>query len=52
LPLLGATCGRPAPDGLEAWRQVIEHGYEGYVVKDGAGMDPGGGARGGGVQQS
>jgi ATP-dependent DNA ligase len=26
---------RLAPDGLEAWKQVIERGYEGYVAKDG-----------------
>jgi ATP-dependent DNA ligase len=26
---------RLAPDGLEAWEQVIERGYEGYVAKDG-----------------
>lgn len=25
---------RLAPDGVEAWRQVIERGYEGYVAKD------------------
>jgi ATP-dependent DNA ligase len=25
---------RLAADGLEAWKQVIEHGYEGYVAKD------------------
>jgi hypothetical protein len=25
---------RLAPDGLEAWRQVVERGYEGYVAKD------------------
>jgi len=25
---------RLAPDGLEAWRQVIERGYEGLVAKD------------------
>ena len=25
---------RLAPDGLEAWAQVIERGYEGYVAKD------------------
>jgi ATP-dependent DNA ligase len=25
---------RLAPDGLEAWGQVIERGYEGYVAKD------------------
>jgi ATP-dependent DNA ligase len=23
-----------APDGLEAWKQVVDRGYEGYVVKD------------------
>jgi hypothetical protein len=22
------------PDGHEAWKQVVEHGYEGYVAKD------------------
>jgi ATP-dependent DNA ligase len=26
---------RLAPDGLEAWTQVTERGYEGYVAKDG-----------------
>ena len=25
---------RLAPDGLEAWKQVIARGYEGYVAKD------------------
>ena len=25
---------RLAPDGLAAWQQVVEHGYEGYVAKD------------------
>jgi bifunctional non-homologous end joining protein LigD len=25
---------RLAPDGLEAWKQVVERGYEGYVTKD------------------
>jgi bifunctional non-homologous end joining protein LigD len=25
---------RLAPDGLEAWKQVVERGYEGYVAKD------------------
>ena len=25
---------RLAADGLEAWAQVIERGYEGYVAKD------------------
>jgi hypothetical protein len=25
---------RLAPDGLEAWKQVMERGYEGYVAKD------------------
>jgi ATP-dependent DNA ligase len=23
-----------APDGLAAWKQVVERGYEGYVAKD------------------
>jgi len=27
---------RLAPDGLAAWRQVIERGYEGLVAKDDA----------------
>jgi ATP-dependent DNA ligase len=25
---------RLAPDGLGAWAQVVEHGYEGFVAKD------------------
>jgi hypothetical protein len=25
---------RLAPDGVEAWKQVVERGYEGYVAKD------------------
>lgn len=25
---------RLAPDGVEAWRQVMERGYEGLVAKD------------------
>jgi hypothetical protein len=25
---------RLAPDGMEAWTQVIERGYKGYVAKD------------------
>ena len=29
---------RLTPDGLEAWAQVIERGYEGYVDKDEAGV--------------
>jgi hypothetical protein len=28
----------PRPDGLEAWKQVIERGYEGYVAKDKRGV--------------
>ena len=24
---------RLAPNGLEAWKQVVERGYEGYVAK-------------------
>jgi len=27
---------RLAPDGVEAWQQVLERGYEGYVAKDAA----------------
>jgi ATP-dependent DNA ligase len=33
---------RLAPDGLEAWKQVIERGYEGYVAKDEASPYEGG----------
>jgi len=29
---------RLAPDGLEAWKQVVEHGYEGLVAKDEASL--------------
>jgi bifunctional non-homologous end joining protein LigD len=36
---------RLAPDGLKAWSQVIERGYEGYVVKDEASMYEGGPTR-------
>jgi hypothetical protein len=41
---------RLAPNGPEAWRQVVERGYEGYVAKDEASAYKGG-ARDGGVQQ-
>ena len=33
---------RLAPDGLEAWAQVIERGYEGLVAKDEASTYEGG----------
>jgi ATP-dependent DNA ligase len=33
---------RLAPDGLKAWAQVIERGYEGYVAKDEASVYEGG----------
>jgi ATP-dependent DNA ligase len=33
---------RLAPDGLEAWSQVIVRGYEGYVAKDEASVYQGG----------
>ena len=36
---------RLAADGLEAWKQVIESGYEGYVAKDGASAYQGGTTR-------
>ena len=36
---------RLAPDGLEAWKQVIERGYEGYVAKDEASAYEGGPTR-------
>jgi ATP-dependent DNA ligase len=33
---------RLGPDGLKAWTQVIESGYEGYVAKDEASLyEPG-----------
>jgi bifunctional non-homologous end joining protein LigD len=38
---------RLAPDGLEAWKQVTERGYEGYVAKDEASATRAG-RRGGG----
>jgi ATP-dependent DNA ligase len=34
-----------APDGLKAWKQVIDRGYEGYVAKDGASVYEGGPTR-------
>ena len=36
---------RLAPDGLEAWKQVVERGYEGYVAKDEASAYDGGATR-------
>jgi ATP dependent DNA ligase domain len=36
---------RLAPDGLEAWKQVVERGYEGYVAKDEANAYEGGATR-------
>jgi bifunctional non-homologous end joining protein LigD len=33
---------RLAADGLEAWKQVVERGYEGYVAKDAASAYEGG----------
>jgi ATP-dependent DNA ligase len=36
---------RLAADGLEAWAQVIEPGYEGYVAKDEASAYEGGPTR-------
>jgi hypothetical protein len=36
---------RLAADGLEAWRQVIERGYEGFVAKDEASAYAGGATR-------
>jgi ATP-dependent DNA ligase len=36
---------RFAPDGLEAWQQVIERGYEGYVAKDEVSAYEGGATR-------
>jgi ATP-dependent DNA ligase len=33
---------RLAPDGLQAWTQVIERGYEGYVAKDDTSVYEGG----------
>jgi bifunctional non-homologous end joining protein LigD len=36
---------RLAPNGLEAWRQVVERGYQGYVAKDEASRYEGGATR-------
>ena len=36
---------RLARDGLEAWKQVIERGYQGYVAKDEASVYEGGPTR-------
>jgi ATP-dependent DNA ligase len=36
---------RLAPDGLLAWRQILERGYEGYVAKDEASAYEGGATR-------
>ena len=36
---------RLAADGLEAWKQVVERGYEGYVAQDEAGVYEGGATR-------
>jgi ATP-dependent DNA ligase len=36
---------RLAADGLAAWKQVIERGYEGYVAKDEASVYEGGPTR-------
>jgi bifunctional non-homologous end joining protein LigD len=36
---------RLAPDGLAAWKQVVERGYEGYVAKDEASVYEGGATR-------
>ena len=36
---------RLAPNGLEAWAQVLEKGYEGYVAKDEASAYEGGATR-------
>jgi hypothetical protein len=33
------------PDGLEAWKQVTERGFEGYVAKDEASVYEGGPTR-------
>ena len=36
---------RLAPDGLEAWAQVVERGFEGYVAKDETSVYEGGPTR-------
>jgi ATP-dependent DNA ligase len=38
------TCP-PRPEGLEAWKQVTERGYEGYVAKAEASVYEGGATR-------
>jgi hypothetical protein len=32
--VISSQCGGQSPDGLEAWRQMIARGNEGYVAKD------------------
>jgi len=36
---------RLAANGLEAWKQVVERGYEGYVAKDESSVYEGGATR-------
>jgi len=36
---------RPAANGCEAWRQVVERGYEGYVANDETSVYEGGATR-------
>jgi ATP-dependent DNA ligase len=36
---------RLAPNGREAWKQVVERGFEGYVAKDEASACEGGATR-------
>jgi ATP-dependent DNA ligase len=36
---------RLAANGIEAWQQVLERGYEGYVAKDEASTYVGGGTK-------
>jgi bifunctional non-homologous end joining protein LigD len=36
---------RLAPDGLQAWKQVVERGYEGYVARDERSVYEGGATR-------
>jgi hypothetical protein len=36
---------RLAPDGFEAWKPVVERGYEGYVAKDESSTHVGGPTR-------
>jgi hypothetical protein len=31
---MSSQCGGQSPDGLEAWKQVVERGYKSYTAKN------------------